>query len=202
MICSEKPAVHQCSWLRQEPPQSPYHSSGAHKHISCLFQAQPSAYKSKLLLPASSLFCIYLSLLCIALSQILHFEVLLYAQPPAWSTQEIITGFWLAQRIWVACCRQKFEVYQNANMSPLTSGKTCYITKYFQRKPERKRRKEYELANIYDTKKKLIRHCYLETWILCSTNSFLFFKTREGKDQMMILLPTLCLTPLPLLKND
>lgn len=153
MICPEEPAVHQCSWLGQEPPQSPYHSSGAHKHISCLFQAEPSAYKSKLLLPASSLFCIYLSLLCIALSRILHFEVLLYAQPPAWSVQEIITGFWLAQCIWVACWRQKFEVYQNANMSPLTSGKTCYITKYFQRKPERKRRESMNLQMFVILKK-------------------------------------------------
>lgn len=101
----------------------------------------------------------------------------------------------------MACWRQKFEVYQNANMSPLTSGKTCYITKYFQRKPERKRRKSMNLQIFVTLKKKLIRHCYLEAWVLCSTNSFLFFKKREGRDQMMILLPILCLTPLPLLKN-
>lgn len=59
------------------------------------------------------------------LSLILHFEALLYAQSPASSMWEIITGFWLAQCIWVACWRQKFKTYQNANMPPLTSGKKC-----------------------------------------------------------------------------
>lgn len=84
---------------------------------------------------------------------------------------------------------------------PIDLWKNMLHYKVLSKKARKEDERDYEFANVCDTKKELIRLCYLEAWILCSTNSFLLFKKRDGSYQMMILLPTLCLTPLTLLKN-
>jgi len=76
---------------------------------------------------------------------------------------------------------KKFKMYQNANMPSLTSGKMCYITKYFQRKLERKRREGMSLQRFVILEK-LIASCYLEVYILINAESFfIFFK--EGAEE-------------------
>lgn len=66
---------------------------------------------------------------------------------------------------------------------PIDLWKNVLHYKVLSKKARKEEEREYEFASVCDTKKKLIGHCYLEAWILYSTNSFLFFKKREGPDE-------------------